>query len=271
MTIRTTALAVALLFAALAPGFGNAAAPHQAEVEARAPWTPQAVEGSDGVTHIGYELHITNFYASTGPLRLKALTVFAEPGGTAMASFSGAQVDGLRADHPAAKTAIAGVTIAGGKRTVLFLWIDLPRGAPRPVALRHRLEFETRKGQAQLADGVRVPVDVAAPIAIGPPLRGGPWLASEGPGNHRSHHWGSLVAVDGQVTIPQRYAIDWFGLDAAGRAPAADERPDQQDDRRRLDRATAPTCWPWRMASCATPATVWPTASPWRRRSSRTT
>ena len=51
-----------------------------------------------------------------------------------------------------------------------------------------------------------------------PVYTGGPWLAGEGPGNHLSHHWGSLVAIDGQVTIPQRYAIDWFGLDAAGHA-----------------------------------------------------
>lgn len=44
------------------------------------------------------------------------------------------------------------------------------------------------------------------------------WLAHEGPGNADSHHWGSLVAVNGQLTIPQRYALDLVGLDPKGHA-----------------------------------------------------
>ncbi|HEX8778148.1 MAG TPA: M23 family metallopeptidase [Rhodanobacter sp.] len=55
-------------------------------------------------------------------------------------------------------------------------------------------------------------------MVIGPPLRGGLWLAHEGPGNAHSHHWGSLVAVNGQLTIPQRYALDLVGVDAHGHA-----------------------------------------------------
>jgi len=89
---------------------------------------------------------------------------------------------------------------------------------PPPHTLRHQLEFVAPDGVRQLVDGVRIPVSAKPPVVIGAPLRAGPWLAYEGPGNHFSHHWGSLVAVNGQVTIPQRYAIDFFGLDAAGHA-----------------------------------------------------
>jgi len=227
MTARTGVARLALVLLALAAGGGlaRAAEIHQAQVEARVPWQPRPVEGGDGVTHLAYELHVTNFYADTGPLRLRRLTVFAEPTGAVLASFAGAQVDGLRAAHPAAKDAVRGARIEGGKRVVLFLWVDLPKGAARPISLRHRLEFSNAKGEAQVADGVTTAVSDQSPVAIGPPLGVGRWLAVEGPGNHLSHHWGSLVAVDGRVTIPQRFAIDWFGLGADGRALRAGAGP----------------------------------------------
>lgn len=196
------------------PAFGQLV---QAPVEVRVPVAPQAVLGSDGLTHLAYELHVTNFYQSTGTLRLRRVTVLADSNKMVMASFAGAQVNQLLA-HPAADTTKAGVPLEAGKRVVFFLWLTLPAGTPPPHTLRHQLEFVTPDGVRQLVDGVRIPVSVMAPVVIGAPLRAGPWLAYEGPGNHFSHHWGSLVAVNGQVTIPQRYAIDFFGLDAAGHA-----------------------------------------------------
>lgn len=196
------------------PAFGQLV---QAPVEVRVPVAPQAVLGSDGLTHLAYELHVTNFYQSTGTLRLRRVTVLADSNKMVMASFAGAQVNQLLA-HPTADTTKAGVPLEAGKRVVFFLWLTLPAGTPPPHTLRHQLEFVTPDGVRQLVDGVRIPVSAMAPVVIGAPLRAGPWLAYEGPGNHFSHHWGSLVAVNGQVTIPQRYAIDFFGLDAAGHA-----------------------------------------------------
>lgn len=196
------------------PAFGQFA---QAPVEVRVPVAPQAVPGSDGLTHLAYELHVTNFYQSTGTLRVRRVTVLADSKRAAMTSFTGAQVNQLLA-HPAADTSKAGVPIEAGKRVVLFLWLTLPVGTPLPHTLRHQLEFAAPDGAQQLADGVRIPVSATPPVVIGAPLRAGPWLAYEGLGNHFSHHWGSLVAVNGQVTIPQRYAIDFFGLDATGHA-----------------------------------------------------
>lgn len=196
------------------PAFGQFA---QAPVEVRVPVAPQAVPGSDGLTHLAYELHVTNFYQSTGTLRLRWVTVLADSNRAAMTSFTGAQVNQLLA-HPAADTIKAGVPIEAGKRVVLFLWLTLPAGTPLPHTLHHQLEFVAPDGAQQLVEGVRIPVSATPPVVIGAPLRAGPWLAYEGPGNHFSHHWGSLVAVNGQVTIPQRYAIDFFGLDATGHA-----------------------------------------------------
>ena len=189
----------------------------QAPVEVRVPLAPQLVTGSDGLVHAAYELHITNFYQATGTLRLKRVTVFADDTRLVLASFTAAQVNTLLA-HPAEVLDTVGVPLEAGKRVVLFLWLTLPTGQPPPQLLRHQLTFATTAGVRQLVDGVRIPLNATPPVVLGAPLRAGPWLTYEGPGNHLSHHWGSIVAVNGQVTIPQRYAIDFFGLTPTGHA-----------------------------------------------------
>ena len=189
----------------------------QAPVEVRIPLAPQPVTSSDGLVHVAYEVHVTNFYQTTGTLRLKRVAVFADGTSLALANFTAAQVNSLLA-HPAEGTDTLGVPLEAGKRIVLFLWLTLPANRPIPQVLRHQLVFTTTSGVRQLVDGVRTPVNSKPPVVLGAPLRAGPWLTHEGPGNHFSHHWGSVVAVNGQVTIPQRYAIDFFGLTATGHA-----------------------------------------------------
>ncbi len=101
---------------------------------------------------------------------------------------------------------------------MFFVWLTVPAGASVPHRLRHRMHFISDGRIRSTLDGVIVEVGNAMPMVIGAPLRGGRWLAHEGPGEAQSHHWGSLVAVNGQLTIPQRYALDLVGVDAAGHA-----------------------------------------------------
>ncbi len=209
--MRIAAMIMAAGLMALAPA-AKAQTIHQAQVEARAPWTPRVAPGSDGLAHVGYELHVASF--NDGPLTLNSLSVFADGSTQPLLTVEGAALAGLLA-HPPEKPDAQGLTIEPGKRRVLLLWLNLPEGAASPKSLRHQLTFRTADGAVQRADDVRVEVSAQPAIAIGPPLRGGRWLATEGPGNPHSHHWGSLVAVGGKVTIPQRYAVDWFGLDEA--------------------------------------------------------
>jgi hypothetical protein len=61
-----------VLLLLLSTTFTTWAQSSQAEVEVRVPQPPQVVEGSDGLPHLAYELHITNFYQSTGTLDLQA-------------------------------------------------------------------------------------------------------------------------------------------------------------------------------------------------------
>jgi len=184
-----------------------------APVEARVPFAPSPFAGSDGATHLAYEMQITNVYGDTGTLRPRTLDVLDERD-RVLLHLDDAGVDAVIRPAPD-EGKPAG--IVAGKRGTLFVWITLPARAA-PHTLHHRLTFTDEKGQVSHVDGVPVDVSDRAALHLGAPLKGGLWLAHEGPGNAHSHHWGSLVAVNGVLTIPQRFAIDLVGIDKRGLA-----------------------------------------------------
>jgi hypothetical protein len=86
-------------------------------------------------------------------------------------------------------------------------------------------------------DGTAVPVgdvpltlEASPALVLGPPLRGGTWFAHNGPGNHRSPHWGSVLVQNGRALVPQRYAIDFLGLDSNGRLTRGDNIAKTQNE-----------------------------------------
>ena len=194
---------------------GAEAQARPAAIEAHVIHEPQSVMGSDGLRHLAYELDITNFYGDTGTLNLSGVSVFADASSMPLASFGGGAMallapnTNLQSDNS--------LSIKAGGHAVIFLWLTLPKDTPLPDRLRHHLDFRTETGVVLTAEDVSVAVSKAPPTVIGPPLRG-MWLADEGPGYAQSHHWGSLVAENGRLTIPQRYAVDFFGADAKGHA-----------------------------------------------------
>jgi hypothetical protein len=187
----------------------------QAPVEVRVPLAPQPVAGSDGLVHVAYELHVTNYYQSTSTLHLQQLTVWADDGPLVLGRFASPALNRLLA-HPATGPDTVAVPLEAGKHIVLYLWLTLPANRPHPRQLRHQLIFTALGGGKQLVDGVRTPLNPAPPVVLGSPLRAGPWLAYAGPGNPQAHHWNGIVVVNGQTTIPQRYATDFYGLTPAG-------------------------------------------------------
>lgn len=185
-----------------------------APVEVRVPTSPQLFTGSDGARHLAYELHITNFYADSGSLSLDGVDVFDADAAKPLLHLSAADLAGVSKPQPKDGAQAA---VDPGKRLVVYVWLTLPSTAAAPKRLRHHLDFATA-GKAFVVDGAPVTVDVRPAPVIGAPLRGGRWLAHEGPGAAQSHHWGSLVAINGALTIPQRFALDLVGVDEAGRA-----------------------------------------------------
>ncbi|HGM5034563.1 TPA: M23 family metallopeptidase [Stenotrophomonas maltophilia] len=189
--------------------------PPPAPVEARIPFAPTLFVGSDGLRHLAYELHITNYYGDTGALQPQWLQVLGDDAGTPLLSLDASALRRWVRPTPAEDGV---VSIAPGKRLVVFLWLSLPAAAHVPHSLRHRMLLETADHGRVALDGARVAINASPAIALGPPLRGGRWLAHEGPGDAQSHHWGSLVAVNGELTIPQRFALDLVGVDEHGHA-----------------------------------------------------
>lgn len=208
-------LAVAALIALCSAPSASAAPPPPAPVEARVPFAPSAFVGSDGQTHLAYELHISNFYGDTGPLLPQGLQVIADNADAPLLVLDAAA---LRQQVRPAAQDDQPLAIAAGKRAVVFVWITLPATAPLPAQLSHRIDFATSQGATVRLDGAAIAVSLRAPVVLGAPLRGGRWLAHEGPGAAQSHHWGSLVAVNGALTIPQRFALDLVGVNDAGHA-----------------------------------------------------
>lgn len=185
-----------------------------APVEVRVPAAPQIFIGSDGARHLAYELHVTNYYSDTGPLSLDGVDVLDADATTPLLRLSGAELAGMSKPQPKEGSK---PVVDPGKRIVVYVWLTLQPGASAPKQLRHHLDLGAA-GNAFVVDGVPVSVDARAVPVIGAPLRGGRWLAHEGPGAAQSHHWGSLVAINGTLTIPQRFALDLVGVDDAGHA-----------------------------------------------------
>lgn len=189
----------------------------RAPVEVRAPVLPTLIAAADGRAHLAYELHVTNVYQDTGVLRLERIDVFSDPGRMPVLTYDNTALD-TRVLHPGAEASIRyRRELDSGRRAIVHVWATLPPGVAAPRRLSHRLLFVDDKGNEQTIEGVPLDLGSVAPLVLGAPLRGGRWLVHNGPGNHRSPHWGSLLARNGLVTIPQRFAVDWQGVDDAGR------------------------------------------------------
>ena len=91
-----------------------------------------------------------------------------------------------------------------------------------PKTLRHSFTFVAEDGAPLGAGDASVDVRSVVPLVVSLPFRSGDWYAHNGPGNHRAAHWGSALVAEGSARIPQRFAIDFIGVDSNGRAVRGD-------------------------------------------------
>jgi murein DD-endopeptidase MepM/ murein hydrolase activator NlpD len=208
---RATLLAVAL-FLLVHQGLARERGPR---VEVVCPFPPTPVQIHDKLA-MAYELHITNF--DTVPLTLKRLDVFAD-------TTSGQPIASLaEADLPAAmqRIGIGGKDVQNiepGARAVVFMWVERPLQADRISSLRHRMIFASPRkvdtaGDLTLPD-FAVAVTQQSPPLLSPPFRGGTWLAGGAAGND-SDHRRTIIAIDGHIYSPERFAIDWVNVGPNG-------------------------------------------------------
>jgi len=189
-------------------------------VEVACPWPPIPVSIDEHVV-LAYELHITNF--DKVPLTLSKLEVFGDNGAAqAFESLSGDALAPMMLNLGATASAKQPQRIEPGSRAILFMWVALPPDAPTPQRLKHRLVFVS--GDAQPAGSTQptatleaFPVDVSADAVpvLSSPFREGVWVAGDGPAND-SPHRRALLAIDGHVHLPERFASDWVKVGPNG-------------------------------------------------------
>lgn len=218
-------LVTLLLFLALAgvqaPALAQARPPIDLPVDMDVPVAPTPFK-ADGKTHLVYELHLTNFSASE--LTIGRVEVLAGTGSTQLAQYEGTELS-TRLARPGAQPSQEKQKIGGGMRAILYVWVTLDPTAAAPALLRHRVSASISSpaagGSGSSPDG-NAPIEIkgeggeirvagAAPAVISPPLRGGEWLAANGPAN-ASGHRRALIPIAGKAHIAQRFAIDWVQL-----------------------------------------------------------
>jgi Peptidase family M23 len=170
---------------------------------------------ADDHTHLVYELHVTNL--ARRELTLKRLEV--RSAGRSLARYEGAELAVMCGRPGVEAEGAERLRIGPGLRAVVYLWIT---SDPAPAKLSHDVTVQMTGDREELTvSDVQVAVSSGAPTVLVPPLRGGWWLAGNGPSN-ASHHRRALLPIAGAARIAQRFAIDWVKIDDEGRTFTGD-------------------------------------------------
>lgn len=204
-----------ILLALLLPcpaAHGRSPVPAPGAVDLQVVDRPHAVRTGSDVRFV-YELHVAN--SGRSPVRLQRLQVVDE-GGRVLATWAGGALASRFASAPAAG---GHAVLAPGSQGVVYLeWNVAER---RPRLLEHVLTYGVRAQAQARVRGGHTEVSYAAGAPLGPPLRGGPWIAihyAAWPNGHRR----VFTRVEGKARIPGRFAIDWVRVDVAGRSTHGD-------------------------------------------------
>jgi murein DD-endopeptidase len=175
---------------------------------------PSAIDGSRWLI---YELHLTN--VSREPLGLQKVDVRDGTTDRLLITFGSRDLVTRLAAISSAE--IKDRIVQPGQRAIVYMEFPLTTDSS-PGSLRHRIEY-ARAGDSRVDHIVagNVVVQPAPRLALGPPLRGGPWAAIyhwQWPRGHRR----VFYALDGRARLPGRLAIDWVKLDDRGRQTRGD-------------------------------------------------
>jgi hypothetical protein len=169
--------------------------------------------GSDGQTHLVYELRMTNY--SSAEIAVEKVEVIS--GDATLQTLDTAAVAGRL--QPAGQRDSAG-TLAKGTLALFFLDVTLASGAKVPADLTHRVSLRVSAAppgnQEFVETGGATAVDRQPVASIGPPLRGTHYISADSCCD-ATRHTRAALPVNGRVWVAQRYAVDWEQTDAAGR------------------------------------------------------
>jgi hypothetical protein len=200
---------------------GTAFAAFEAQVLTR----PQAVLATDGKRHIAYELVLTG--STSASLKVTRVKVRDADSKRTLLTLSGKALASHLTTIGDTETPLKGSIVGGSESAVLWLDVRLPARGPRPARLDHVVTgvVQVKGGKGPAVTSVLTPVrtDRSAPLVLGPPVGGGGrWFASDGCCNDYTHHRWGMLSVNGDLQVPQRFAIDWYVLDEQHRSWVGD-------------------------------------------------
>jgi hypothetical protein len=224
--IITSLLLIVFLCGIGTPGVGAQATPVASNDTQFTPLLPTVLtpprwfRGSDEQIHLVYELLLTNAFPV--PVEVSTLEVVDADSGTTIATVTG---EGLTAAMSLLISPNTPMTsLPAG--TVGVIWVDVALADVEqiPAAVHHRLTVTIPPGlpvpQTITQTGGTARVDVRPPVVLGPPVAGPRWVAvgscCDGP------HRRAFQAINGELYLAQRFAIDFNRLDADYRITAGD-------------------------------------------------
>jgi murein DD-endopeptidase MepM/ murein hydrolase activator NlpD len=178
-------------------------------------YAPIPFAGSDGRTHLVYELEATNF--TDGKTTIERLDVLDADSRDVVAT--------LDAEEVAGRLQPAGLrepvdTLAPSMTATIFLHVTFDEANQVPDRLVHRLSLQSAAAppdQQKFTETVGpTEVDRRDVVVVGPPLRGSNYVAGDSCCDATLHTRAALP-IDGQVWLAQRYAVDYEQLDADNR------------------------------------------------------
>jgi Peptidase family M23 len=190
------------------------------------PWpSDAAILIGNGRKHSAYELYVTSF--SKTPVKFTELDVRGEKNDHVVMTLSAKGKDLAAMFVPIANGDPGKPNdpiLQPGQAGVFFIFADFDpaRGDPDTFQTSIHIEQHGERGGSGTIQAAELDIDDANPIVIQSPLRGKNWSAANGPSN-TSPHRRSILPIDGQPHIGQRYALDWIQLGDDGQSFTGDQ------------------------------------------------
>lgn len=190
---------------------------------------PNPVLGADGRVHLAYELMVVN--PSDLFVTLDKVQAVDGKGGSLWA---------LEGDRLTAMTKAydsGGRVLPPGGSAVVLMDVSFDKEAKLPKQVMAEV---TATRQSAGTDGKPVALAKDAPIpasftftgaattigkpavSVEPPLRGKGWVAVNGCCDSITSHRGAIMSINGEMRVPERFAIDWLQLDDEKRVYSGD-------------------------------------------------
>jgi hypothetical protein len=183
-------------------------APARPSFDLRVPWMPEPVVVA-GKASLVYELHLTSY--AQDALTIRRIDVLDDQQHVVLDLAGNDLTTAIgRADRAKGDDR---THIASGMTAVAYL--SIPIDNAHAVHLRHRIVYTSGSAQEFTVEGGDLTAATRTTQPLGPPLRGGPWVAIYDAGWERGHRR-VLYATDGSVKVPGRFAIDWIRVGPQG-------------------------------------------------------